>query len=227
MDLKRHASKRRIAESLPIQSHRSVQRLSTTHAPRAPSREIDVVAVSHRDRAPSYDEIYGTRRSSPAAPAKAQKPRRHFPVGLLAVLTIGVLAGGAVSSRARVVAAVPALAPGFAAVGLPVNLRGLEIRNVKATIFDDGSRKTLGVEGEIINLRPGLSHVPDLRFGLRGADGREVYAWTSSAQVSEIDKGGAVLFRARLASPPEEAHDVLVRFIGGDGQSQAALRGVK
>ena len=175
--------------------------------------EIEAVAVSRRPRPPTYQELYGDRRRAQAA--APPRPARGAPIPLLAFLALTTLGVSGVAMRVRLVAQVPALAPAFAAIGLPVNLRGLELRDVKATVFADKGRETLGVEGEIVNLRDRTAPIPRLRFSLRTGDGREIYVWTGAAQVERIERRGTVLFRARLASPPDRAHDVLVRFAEG------------
>ena len=47
-----------------------------------------------------------------------------------------------------------------AAIGLPVNLTGLELREVRSHIEMDGARKVLAVEGEIANTRRESRSVP-------------------------------------------------------------------
>lgn len=120
--------------------------------------------------------------------------------------------------RDKVVAAVPPLARAFAAVGAPVNIRGLEFRAVRASTIAENGQRALVVEGDIVSLRGSDQRVPDLRFALRRPDGRDGYVWTSAASEPRIGPGATLHFRAKLVSPPDDGHDVLVTFAEEDGR---------
>ena len=77
--------------------------------------------------------------------------------------------------------------------------------------FVDGAM-VLVVEGTIVNLTPKALEVPRLRFALRNATGHEVYAWTSLPSKTLLGSGDGLPFRSRLASPPPDGRDVIVRF---------------
>ena len=77
----------------------------------------------------------------------------------------------AIGARESIVAAAPIAAGAYAAIGLPVNLRGLAIEDVRARVGDSGDKKILMVEGAIVNLREAETAAPDLRIALRAADG--------------------------------------------------------
>jgi hypothetical protein len=51
-----------------------------------------------------------------------------------------------------------------------------------------------------------------LRLSIRNNKGREVYAWTALPERSVLASRETLLFHSRLASPPPEAGDVVVRF---------------
>jgi hypothetical protein len=119
----------------------------------------------------------------------------------------------AIGARESIVAAAPFAAGAYAAIGLPVNLRGLAIENVRARIDESGDRKVLLVEGAIVNLRRGETAAPDLRIALRAADRRELYVWTTRAPKDRLAGAERVGFTARLATPPEGAEDALVKFV--------------
>ena len=54
--------------------------------------------------------------------------------------------------------------------------------------------------------------MPHLRFAVRNAAHQEVYSWTAAPPRATLPPGEAVSFHTRLASPPPDARDVLVRF---------------
>ena len=96
---------------------------------------------------------------------------------------------------------------------MPVNLRGLSIDGVRATIAGaSDDRRELLVAGEIVNLRQAETPVPNLRITLPGDDGRELYLWTAREPKPRLGPHERVAFRARLAAPPSGVRDVLVKF---------------
>jgi predicted Zn finger-like uncharacterized protein len=131
-----------------------------------------------------------------------------------ALIVLAIVAGGmaAAAWRAPIVRAMPGAARLFAAIGLPVNLRGLALDNVRTDIFDLGDRRVLVVEGAIVNLRDSATASPNIRIALRGADKRELYVWTAPAPKTRLGPDEQVAFRTRLAAPPDGASDVMVRF---------------
>ncbi len=126
------------------------------------------------------------------------------------LIVAGAMAAGA--ERTAIVKAAPTTARLFAAVGLPVNLRGLSLDNVHSSIFDLGDRRVLVIEGAIVNLRDTATEAPDIRIALRGVDKRELYVWTAPAPRSRLGPDEQVAFRTRLAAPPDGVSDVLVKF---------------
>jgi len=63
---------------------------------------------------------------------------------------------------------------------------------------------------DITEHRPGVPLA--LRFVVQDARGTDIYAWNAVVDQTVIRPGEKVTFRSRLASPPPEAHSVVVRF---------------
>jgi len=124
--------------------------------------------------------------------------------------------------RATVVRFVPQTASLFAAVGLPVNLRGLSFNDVKTSVETKDGVTVLVVEGTIANLTRQPLEVPRLRFAVRNAGRYEVYAWTALPAESTLAPGDRAPFRSRLASPPADAQDIIVRFFNRRDVAAAA-----
>jgi len=138
--------------------------------------------------------------------------RRTFSLPMLIILMLAVLLG-ALNWRAAVVRHFRQTASLYAAIGLPVNLRGLFFQDVKSrTEFEDGAT-VLVIEGTIVNLTTRTLDVPRLRFALRNASGHEVYAWTAQPTKSKLGSGNGLPFRGRLAAPPADGRDIIVRFL--------------
>ncbi|MHB2168372.1 DUF3426 domain-containing protein [Alsobacter sp. R-9] len=144
-------------------------------------------------------------------------PRRFSPAHAAAAAILLVVAV-AVVQRKAVVRLMPQTAKIYAAIGLPVNLRGLEFRSVRSSVVNDADQRILVVEGEVRAIAPGTTEVPRLQLSVRGADGQDLYSWTADAPRATLDSGDSVPFRARLVAPPPEGHDVLVRFVERDAR---------
>ncbi len=138
----------------------------------------------------------------------------------LVFLAVMIAATAGIAGRAAIVRVAPATATAYASLGMPVNLRGLSIDSVRATIAaPSDDRRELLVTGEIVNLRQAETPVPNLRLTLLGEDRRELYLWTARPK-SPLGPHERVAFRPRLAAPPAGVRDVLVKFAGaGDKAS--------
>lgn len=165
-------------------------------------------------------ESVAARRARPAGTKRRRSGR--WP-GLPAVIL--VLAGtiaALLNWRASVVRFVPQTASLFSAVGLPVNLRGLSFDDVRTTVETHDGVTVLVVEGMIANQTRQPLEVPRLRFAVRNAGGYEVYAWTALPTEPMLGAGDRAPFRSRLASPPADAQDIIVRFFNRRDVTAAA-----
>ena len=128
-------------------------------------------------------------------------------VGLVIVATL------VIAARATIVSIAPATAAIYAGAGLPVNLRGLKIADVRATVtLESDGQSELLITGEIANLRDRETSTPNLRLALRGQDGQELYVWMARSPKTRLGARERVPFRARLAAPPAGVREVLVKF---------------
>ena len=89
---------------------------------------------------------------------------------------------------------------------------GLPFADVVSAIDIQDGVPVLVVDGTIVASRERATEVPRLRFAARNQSGQEVYAWTAMPTRRVLGPGETLTFRSRLASPPPEARDVLVRF---------------
>jgi hypothetical protein len=71
----------------------------------------------------------------------------------------------------------------------------------------------LVIEGEVVNVVKRAVEVPRVRLSVIGAGGQELYSWTTLLPRSTLSEDEKVSFRSRLASPPPEGREVLVRFL--------------
>jgi predicted Zn finger-like uncharacterized protein len=166
---------------------------------------------------PAIDAVAGEDIETVAARrAKRRNSRRRFrlpapglPATILALIAINAILIG---WRADVVKIAPQTASLYAAIGLPVNLRGLVFSNVATVTEAHEGVPVLVVEGSIASASNQVVEVPRLRFSVRNTSGQEVYSWTALPARSVLAPGETLAFRSRLASPPPEGRDVTVRF---------------
>jgi predicted Zn finger-like uncharacterized protein len=163
---------------------------------------------------PDNIETIAARRARHAYTERKQKRsvlQQVFSIPMLIVVLTAILLS-ALTWRVALVRQFPQTASLFSMLGMPVNLRGLSFMDVKSRgEFVDGTM-VLVIEGTIVNLTPRALEVPRLRFGLRNGAGHEVYAWTSLPSKTTLGSGDGLAFRTRLASPPGDGRDVIVRF---------------
>ena len=128
--------------------------------------------------------------------------------------TVAVLTMAGIARKEDVVRFAPPSAALFAAVGLPVNLRGLALDHVESRITDaaPGQTPVLTLEGRIANLRAGTTVVPELRFSVRDKAQNELYSWTAVPPKPRLGAGETIAFRGRLAAPPPDGRDLVVGF---------------
>lgn len=147
-----------------------------------------------------------------AAPNQCVSGQRRIP-SIVAAVALIAASMACIGLRTEIVRAIPRTASVYAALGLPVNLRGLALQNFHAVARADGPQTMLGIEGEIKNLRSRMINVPALHLAIRGADGRILYSWVVAAQKARLGANETASFRARLAAPPSEGQSVLVDFV--------------
>ncbi len=196
-----------------------------------PPEDAEPAPVSSAPSIVPSDSPYGVSSSEPVhaidvESAAARRERRHaarkrlarrrkgWPLAPLPTATIGMAAIVALllAGRHTVVRAMPQTAWLFAAIGAPVNLRGLVIEEAQAEPETHDGVDVLSVQGKIVNSSGVDMPVPRLRFSLRNGRGQEIYAWTSVPVKDVISSRESLAFQSRLASPPPEARDLLIRF---------------
>jgi predicted Zn finger-like uncharacterized protein len=199
--------------------------LSAQPRPEAKKRWI-VLKTNHSDTAgaegakqSAHRAALRLRRNLPVLSSALNVPsRRLVPRWPLSTLHTGMLALALIDFllvgwRADIVRKLPQTASFYELAGLPVNLRGLAFHGITtSTVRHDGT-PVLVVEGNIVNDTHKALRVPQIRFALRDAAAQEIYSWTASADRTSLPPGQAMTFRARLASPPAVAHDVVLRFV--------------
>ena len=177
-----------------------------------PSIDIDADRSTERRAEPAEDiEAVAARRLRRAAPPRTSRwPLSALQTGILMLILVDAILIG---WRSDIVRALPQTASFFATIGLPVNLRGLAFDGVVTSTEQHEGVPILVVEGNIVNNVHKIVDVPRLKFIVRNAARQEIYSWTAVPSRTMLPPGEAISFRTRLASPPPDAHDIILRFV--------------
>jgi hypothetical protein len=174
----------------------------------APGSGLPAPAVE-MDSGPPDIESVAARRARAAARRRRERLRFRLPLAIVALIALCVALLG---WRRDIVRYAPQLASFYNAIGLPVNLRGIEFADVKIGNEIHDGVPVLVIEGLIVSTVSMPVDVPRLRFALRSATGAEVYSWTAQPSQPVLGPFETLPFRSRLASPPADGHDIQVRF---------------
>jgi predicted Zn finger-like uncharacterized protein len=156
------------------------------------------------------------RRSLAGLPRFGKVPR--VMPGLSLSLAFGLTLLAAVPlvclARTNVVRAIPQTASLFARIGLPVNVRGIEIRDAVAfsNPAEEGRPEELVVEGDLVGVARSDMPVAPLLVEIRNAAGRVIRTFSVPAPRAVLGAAETARFRASLPAPPQEGRAVVLRF---------------
>jgi hypothetical protein len=152
-------------------------------------------------------------RVAASAPASAARHAAAIAGWTVLVLLILVIGWSAVHYRRDVATYWPQSASLYAALGLEVNVRGIAFDDVTYHRgLEDGS-PVLTVTGQLVNISSRELPVPQIRIALTDKDKHELFAWTYVPNILTLKPGQVVPFRTRLASPPDGARHLELRFV--------------
>ncbi|WP_092496502.1 DUF3426 domain-containing protein [Faunimonas pinastri] len=179
--------------------------------------------VTYSDRGPDPWE------RKVAADRDPEPPRRGASVvaplaGCLALAFIAAFVG----FRGHVVRAVPSLAGLYAAAGMPVNLDGLDLRDVTSERSPGSGTDSggLSLKASIVNPTRQSRDVPIMEIAVRDGAGKILGRTLAKPPVEKLGPGQSMPVVFRLAGAPDKASSVLVRFAeGAGGVGQLGLKG--
>ena len=121
-------------------------------------------------------------------------------------------AAGMVVFRQDVAEMWPRSASAFAALGLDVNVYGLEFYDLAVERAFDGPTPILLVSGEVRNIGRDDKLVPPVRVSLRDTQSREIFEVVHAVTEVPLAAGGATPFQIRVENPPADAVDLEATF---------------
>ena len=170
---------------------------------------------------PGFPEPRAAQAPGRALPRPARS-RRSFK-GLAALLLVALALGAAVLFRGPIVEQVPQLGGLYAAIGLPVNLHGIELQGITAARIFPGGWERLRVEGTIVNITDHVVTLPTIELAIRGADGQEIGRWQAAGGGDRLEAGASLRFATEFADPPAGAASIALR-LGAEGPRSIEVR---
>ena len=146
-------------------------------------------------------------------------PPAHLAGWAALVLMVIGLGWSTVQYRQTIASLWPQSASFYAAIGMPVNVRGMALMNITyQQDFEDG-QPVLSVTGKVVNISDRELPVPELRVVLTDDAMHELYQWTFDVGVPTLKPGAESSFVTRLSSPPPETRNLNIRFAdAGEGR---------
>lgn len=138
-------------------------------------------------------------------------------------LTLVATTGSALAFREDVARIWPKTASAYAAVGLDVNIFGLEIADLDVEFVYDETQPILVVRGAVTNIGRDDKQAPVVRLGLRDRAGQEIQHVFAQLPNDLIAAGGALPFEVRIENPDLGAADLEATF-SSMGEAARALQ---
>jgi len=130
-------------------------------------------------------------------------------------------ATGMVAFRQDVAELWPRSASAFAALGLDVNVYGLEFYDLAVERDFEGATPVLLVSGEVRNIGRDDKLVPPVRVSLRDSRSHEIFELVNAVTDQPIAAGAAIPFQIRVENPPADAVDLEATFASFSDMSLA------
>jgi predicted Zn finger-like uncharacterized protein len=174
-----------------------------------PPIDIDAADFAEHSIGPGTDvESVAAGRFRLDLGSRARWPLSHLQTFILALVIVDAIVVGWRNDFVRLF---PQTAAFYALSGLSVNLRGVDFAGVATAAEQHEGVPILVVQGNVVNTARKVVDVPRIKFIARNAARQETYSWTAAAPRTVLSPGEVVPFR--LASPPADAQEVLVRFV--------------
>lgn len=129
------------------------------------------------------------------------------------------------SLRTDLVRWYPSLAGMYAAIGLPVNVVGLEFYDSKTLMSFRNGKPTMLITSRIRSIAPRIVKVPPILVSLVDANDTTLYEWTVAPQAPEMEPGDILPFSTEVNAPPLGTETVRLSFTTPRGGATAAPAG--
>lgn len=141
-------------------------------------------------------------------------------VALISVLVLGF------ALRIDLVRWFPSLAGLYSAIGLPVNVIGLEFTDAKTLSSLRDGKIVMQITAKIRSISGQPVGVPPVLVSLLNTAGATLYEWTVAPDAKDMEPGEVMDFSTEVNSPPEGAVRVRLSFTSARGSTAAASQGL-
>jgi predicted Zn finger-like uncharacterized protein len=192
---------------------RPVEEIRAALAPE--TKTEDPKAKTRRDKAFARRQI---SRTAKLPLARIRRAARLVALGLLLTLLVA-----GVAFRTEIVRSFPALAGVYAALGMNVNIVGLEFRDTHTLMTLRSDANVLKLDARIYSVASRPVIVPPVVVTLLDESGTALYEWSVTPETRDLEPGEVVDFTTQLTSPPPGATRVRLTFSGGRAQSETPI----
>jgi predicted Zn finger-like uncharacterized protein len=196
----------------------------------APPLEPDVGAAAESQPQPVQEPALRAGEASESVPGDFRQytplrpsletrspwlPRLGLALGWLGLAAIILLVGWSADVYRQQIASLwPQSASLYSALGLKVNARGIDIRDVAYRIEKQDGQSVLAVSGALVNITRRELTVPPVNVVLTDDDKRTLYQWSFSSGAETLKPGQYVSFNTQLPNPPAGVRHLQVRLAG-------------
>jgi hypothetical protein len=136
-------------------------------------------------------------------------------IALAAILLLVVWGG--VRYRDPIASVWPQTSSLYAAMGMPVNTRGIAFAGVSYRRDSEAGQQVLTVNGTLVNVSGRDVPVPQIEVTLTDGGRRKVDQWVFSPGVHQLGPGQRTAFATRRTNPPSEARHLEMEFAEAGG----------
>ena len=136
-------------------------------------------------------------------------------IGLAAILLL--IVWGGVRYRDAIASVWPQTSTLYAALGMPVNTRGIAFTSVSYRRETEAGQQVLTVNGTLVNVSGRDVPVPNIEVTLTDNGQRKVDHWVFSPGISNMKPGQRTAFATRRTNPPSEARHLEMAFAEAGG----------
>jgi hypothetical protein len=140
--------------------------------------------------------------------------RRLTVVGLVLLVAAGI------GFRTQIVREFPGLAGLYDAVGLGVNVIGLDFKDIRTVQTLRNGAEAIEVTGTIHSVADNLVDVPAVIVTLLNAAGAPIYQWSVMPKATDLKPGEVIPLETEVTAPPSGAARVRLTFATGRSQTE-------
>lgn len=199
----------------PADQLRSIEEIKAAIAPKAPE-PVTVVKPADTQAEKKRQKAFDQRQTMLTRQLPLARVRRML--RLTGLITLALLIGAGFSFRTDIVRMFPDLAGTYEALGLGVNVVGLEFRDVKTLLALRRGADVMQVDARIYSVAAGPVEVPPVVVTLLNSENLPLYEWSVAPTVRTLAVGEVVDFTTQVTDPPPGA--VKVRLTFGSGRIQ-------